>query len=361
MSRLALKTKRLLCLALLFPLLAACPQGEESGVQGVLLFGEHPLPGAQIEVYLKNDKDRSTLPFAVTSTDAEGRYRLNLPAGRYYLIGKKKEENAGRVRMLMAECPGNPVETDAAIKEIPPFSLHEMGQSGSLIPDPGTGVTGRIVAAGAPVAGAFVYIYTEEAAGLMGPSYGEAVQTGDDGRFRIDLQAGRYYLAARRRADGSRMGEVQPGDLNGTYPGNPVTVPRGSVASLGDFPLKTVDGGQRQERLSQGKFTKTKTFFSGRTVDQDGNPVSGVYAFAYLDSRMVGKPSYISDPSDDSGRFVLYLGDGGTYYIGARSTFGGPLEPGEWVGTYDGRPDHGVALSKDQSLPLGDLVVREVW
>jgi hypothetical protein len=354
-------TKRCLWLFLLLPLLTACPRGEESGLEGTLLFAEKPLAGAQLEVYLKNGKDRSTLPFAVTSTDAAGRYRLNLPAGRYFLIGKKKEEKAGRVRMLMAECPVNPVEVGNEFKKIEPFPLREMGQDGVPVPDPGTGVTGRIVAGGAPVAGAFVYVYSEDIAGLMGPSYGEAVQTALDGRFQIDLRAGRYYLAARLRSDGSRMGEPQPGDLNGTYPGNPVVVPRGTLASLGDFPLKPVDGSQRLERLKEGKFTKTKTFFSGRIVDQDSVPVEGVYVFAYLDSRMVGKPSYISDPSDGRGRYVLYLGAGGTYYIGARSTFGGPLEPGEWVGTYGDPPDNGMAVASGASFPLGDLVVREVW
>lgn len=53
-----------------------------------------------------------------------------------------------------------------------------------------------------------------------------------------------------------------------------------------------------------------------------------LYVFAYLDSRMVGKPTYISAASDAQGFYRLYLGTGGTYYLGARSTFGGPLEPG---------------------------------
>jgi hypothetical protein len=76
---------------------------------------------------------------------------------------------------------------------------------------------------------------------------------------------------------------------------------------------------------------------------------------------MVGKPTYLSAPSGDDGRFIIYLGDGGTYYLGARSSLGGPLEPGERVGTYDGDPRHAVTIERGQTTDIDTLVVREVW
>lgn len=343
-------------------LLGACTSGQESGLAGELHFQGRPLAGAQVEVYLKGEKDRSTLPFTVAVTDAGGRFRAALPAGRYFLIGKKREEGeGGRARMLMAECPANPLEVTSGVKSVPAFSLREMGRDGELVAEPGTGVAGRLTAGGQPVARAYVYVYTEEASGLMGPSFGEAVQTAADGTFRIDLPAGRYFLAARKRSDGSRMGEPSPGDLNGAYPGNPLSVVRGKVLELADFELKTVDGAEQAARLSQGKFARTETGLHGRIVDQDRRPVRGVYVFGYTDSRMVGKPSYISAPTGEDGAFRLFLGDGGTCYVGARSTFGGPMEPGEWVGTYEGRPDHGAVVKRGEALALGEIVVREVW
>jgi hypothetical protein len=230
-----------------------------------------------------------------------------------------------------------------------------------LLAEPGTGVGGRVTLAGQPVGGAYVYIYSEASAGLMGPSYGEAVRTGADGTFRVDLPAGRFYLAARKRADGSRSGEVAAGDLNGSYAGNPITVERGAYRKLGDFPLKPVAAAAHRQRQEQGTFAPTGTALTGRVIDQDGKPVQGVYAFAYLDSRMVGKPSYISAPSTADGRFEIRLGSGGSYYIGARSTYGGPLEPGEWVGTYDGQADHKAVAVKGESVDLKEIVVREVW
>lgn len=340
---------------------SGCQQSGETGLTGTLKFGDRPLAGAEVEVYLKGEKDRSTRPFAVGGTDQEGRFRILLPAGRYFLIGKKRDDRGGRTRILMAECPTNPVEVDGGIRELAPFTLREMGRDGTLVPDPGTAVSGRVVHHGEPVARAFVYVYTEDASGLMGPSYGEAVQAAEDGTFRIELPAGRYFLAARRRADGSRLGEPAPGDLNGSYPHNPVAVEKGQERDLGTFSLAAVDAEVQRQRRQAGKFAATPTGLTGRAVDKDGRPLADIYVFAYLDSRMVGKPTYISDPTGSDGRFRLNLGAADTYFIGARSAFGGPLEPGEWVGTFDGRADHGVRVEAGRKRDLGDLTLREVW
>ena len=342
-------------------LFMACTGRGESGLQGQILADDSPLANAAVEIYLKAEKDRSTLPFATTSTDAEGKFRINLPEGRYYIIGKKKISEEGRTRMLMAECPANPIEVTGQVHVVTPFALREMGRDGGLVPEPQTGLTGRLVYAGKPVSNGFVYVYTESASGLMGPSYGEAIRSDGDGRFRIDLPAGRFYLAARLRADGGRMGEPEVGDLNGTLPGNPVTVVSGRYHDIGDFALTRVDAVQREKRLAAGKFELTATRFEGQVVNRDGQPVDGIYVFAYLDSRMVGKPTHISAPTGDNGRYILNLGDGGTYYVGARSTYGGPLEPGEWVGTYDETADHAVQAESGKALTIADIVVREVW
>jgi hypothetical protein len=347
----------LLCL-----LAAACSPSGETGLEGTVLFAERPVAGATVEVYLRAEKDRATLPFTSVATDENGRYQLNLPAGRYYLIGKKKDESAdGRSRMLLGECPANPLEVEKAIGKAPTFSLREMGRDGELAGSADTGTRGRLMINGQPLAHAFVYVYTEKTGGLMGPSYGTAVQSDVDGRFTVNLPPGRYFLAARQRADGSRVGEVTGGDLNGVYPGNPIEVNKGQILDLGDFPLQPVDADRNRQRRAEGRFVVTDTALSGRVVDADREPVAGISVFAYLDSRMVGKPTYLSAPSDGDGRFVIYLGEGGTYFLGARGSLGGPLEPGERVGTYDGDPRHAVAVERGQSADIGTIQVREVW
>ncbi len=342
-------------------LLACSPDGE-SGLTGQLLFQDQPLVSAQVEIYLRADKDRSVQPFAVTSTDADGRYLVSLPEGSYFVIGKKRETtDDGRTRMLMAESPANPHQVLNVVSKVASFNLREMGREGLPVADASTGISGQITAQGDPVSRAFVYIYTETDSGLIGPSYGEAVQTDKEGRFTINLPVGRYSLVARKRADGSRSGALLPGDLNASYPGNPVEVRHGEIASLEDFSLSQVDAELHAQRQAEGVFDKTDTLLHGQIVDSDDLPVSEVYVFAYLDSRMVGKPVHMSVPTDGTGQFELFLSDGGTYYIGARSAFGGPLEPGEWVGTFDGEPDHKVVVERGASNDLGPIVVKEFW
>lgn len=343
-------------------LISGCSSDGDAGLHGILMFQNRPLAEASVEIYLKADKDRSVQPFSTAVTDSKGHYQVILPPGQYFLIGKKREATQdGRSRMLMAESPGNPHEVGQGIAEVSPFNLREMGREGLLAANGNTSLSGRVVFDNQPVARAFVYVYTETASGLMGPSYGEAVQTAQDGTFHIDVPAGRYSVVARKRLDGGRSGSLAPGDLNAPYEQNPVSVSSGQHRDLGQIVLRPVDSGVHARRQAEGVFAKTETRLSGQVTDPEGSPVTDVYVFAYLDSRMVGKPVHVSSPTDAEGYFELYVSAGGTYYVGARSSYGGPLEPGEWVGTYDGSPDHGITVSQGARNDLGTITVREFW
>lgn len=262
--------------------------------------------------------------------------------------------------MLMAECPGNPLEVVDGMLKVPTFSLREMGRDGRLVPEAATFVSGRVELDGTGVAGAFVYVYTEAQADLMGPSYAAVAETEAGGEFRIPLAAGEFWLAARKHLDGSRLGEPKPGDLTGSLK-KPLQLASGQTLEVGALPVTPVAVERYRERQAAGKFADSETAFIGRVLDSDGAPVAGIYVFAYLDSRMVGKPTYISDPSAVDGSYRLNLGRGGRYYLGARSAYGGPLEPGEWVGTYDQQAEHRADIETGRTLDLGPLQVREVW
>ncbi len=339
--------------------LQACSDGE-TGVKGQLLFHQKSLGQARVEFYLKSGNERSSSPFSVVTTDAAGTFRAQLPPGNYYLIGKKKEQGGGVNRMLMAEYPQNPVVVDKGFRVIEPLSLKEVGFEGAILSDGKTGASGQLLRDGKPLADAFVYVYTRGDS-LTGPSYGLVVRADEKGRFTLNLAPGSYWLAARKRSDGSRAGDPQAGDLNAEYPQNPVLLEGGEQRQLLDWSLQPVTDAAKQRRLAKGKFAQTSTWLSGRVVDEDRSPVAGIYLFAYRDNRMIGKPNFISMPTAEDGRFRIYLDKGGEFFIGARSTFGGPLEPGEWVGTYDDRPDHGVDVKPGQATDLGDILVREVW
>lgn len=341
-------------------LLQACHNGD-GGIEGRVLFQEKPLGQARVEFYLKNGTERSSAPFSVATTDAKGGFHAALPPGNYYLVGKKKEQGGGVNRMLMEEYPRNPVVVSSGYTSIEALTLKEVGFEGAISSDGQTAASGRLLADGEPLADAFVYVYTRGDS-LTGPAYGQVVQADEQGRFTLHLSPGKFWLAARKRHDGSRVGDPQAGDQSGEYPHNPLVLKRGDQVQLESWSLVTISAAARERRLAKGKFAHTSTWLSGRVIDKDHAPVSGIYLFAYRDSRMIGKPNFISEPTGADGRFKLYLDDGGgEFFVGARSTFGGPLEPGEWVGTYDGRPDHGTTAVADKATALGDILVREVW
>ncbi len=350
---------RRLCLMILLLSLQACTSGE-NGVEGQLLFEQQPLGQARVEFYLKRSTERSSAPFSVATTAADGTFRAALPAGKYYLVAKKKEQGGGVNRMLMAEYPQNPLVVKKGYAAITPLTLKEVGFEGAIRADGQTAASGQLLLTGKPLAEAFIYVYSRGDA-LTGPAYGQVVRADEQGRFTLQLSAGTFWLAARKRNDGSRVGDPVVGDLKGEYAGNPLVLKTGEQRKLAQWSLEPLSEGAKQRRLVDGKFTRTSTWLAGRVVDEDGGPVAGIYLFAYRDNRMIGKPNFISAQTGADGKFKIYLENGGEFFVGARSTYGGPLEPGEWVGTYDERPDHGVEAARNEATDLGDIVVREVW
>jgi hypothetical protein len=76
---------------------------------------------------------------------------------------------------------------------------------------------------------------------------------------------------------------------------------------------------------------------------------------------MLGRPAFISSPSDEEGRYRLEVSRGGLYYAAARSVIGRPPETGELMGFYDGRDDHSLVLKVGDRVDGIDIMVREVW
>jgi hypothetical protein len=76
---------------------------------------------------------------------------------------------------------------------------------------------------------------------------------------------------------------------------------------------------------------------------------------------MIGRPFAISGRTREDGSFVVYLPKPGKFYVGARSEYGGPLSPGEWVGTYDGTPDHSLEIGEGETKEGIRIRVVEKW
>ena len=80
--------------------------------------------------------------------------------------------------------------------------------------------------------------------------------------------------------------------------------------------------------------TQTDTGIRGKLVDSVGKPVPGSFALAYSDPDIKRLPDYASTLSDGNGNFVIYLPQGGIYFLGARIHAWDMPRPGELYGKF---------------------------
>ncbi len=356
--------KILITLFIIFLLaVSGCKSSKESKITGLVNYNSSPFGGVNIEIYLQKSKDKSRPPFQSGETGADGTFTITLPPGRYYIIAKKRFIDSGITKMLFGEYPKNPVVLKSGkIVKLAPFSLFDMGGEKYEAAE-GAGVTGKVIAANGDAKGAYLYVYPETNPNMIGPSYVVARELKADGAFKINLLPGKYHIAARQRVNRTKLGYLNIGDLTVDYKKNPMEVKSNDYLDLGELTLRPVDEKKLDGIKNDTAALEFGTKIIGNVSGEDEGPVRGVYIYAYKDSKMVGKPEAISKKSDSKGNYVLYIPASSTkkYYIGARSTFGGPLEPGEYVGTYNENQEHKLDIAGKRDITGIDIIVKEVW
>jgi hypothetical protein len=197
-----------------------------TGVAGVVLDNGVPAPEVRVSAYLSPAGGFRGLGFAASApTGPDGGFVLELPAGKYYLVARKRAGGgvAGPLRKgdLFGYYAANPVAVKAG--DVVPVSIPvtplRLRNTPSYSPDfpAAASIGGRILdARGVPVRGAYAALY-ENPELLNRPAFlSEA--TGADGFYRIPVPVpGKYFLGARTGYGGSPA----PGDLYGRYEGNP--------------------------------------------------------------------------------------------------------------------------------------------
>ncbi len=212
-----------------------------------------------------------------------------------------------------------------------------------------TGITGQIVNKldGAPITGAYVNVYPDTLSNLLGPSQFISSPTGSDGRYMIAAPPGTYYIVARKRMSGDPSGPLSPGDLFSEHQRIITTVVEGEL-SMVDLTVAPVKAPMFFKKAV--KEQKTQTGIRGVLVDAVGNPVPGSFAVAYTDTDVKRLPDFASTLSDGEGKFVLYLPDAGTYYLGARVHAWDMPHPGELYGKYGNETPIPVKLNKGEFI-----------
>jgi hypothetical protein len=292
-------------------------------------------------------------------TDADGVYRFPPVApGEYRLTAEARREGkvwgalSGKNPVQLAPGSDAWIGLQAVPRDAP--AMRELPGGAT-----GFGALGGVVRfEGAPVEGAVVSLYLDEDEGLRGPGFRQSPPTGPDGAYALEeVPEGRYFVVARRRQAGGGFGPVREGDLYGAVLASPVAVEERRETRVDVHLVRK----ERDDDPNADLLARSGTGLRGTVRDPEGNPVAGVYVFAYR-NRIVGHgmPDYLTLPTGPDGTFALSLGTGGLFYVGARERSGGSPAPGEHFGFYEGSPDHGIAVPPGRVVAGIEIVVRRV-
>ncbi len=296
-------------------------------------------------------------------TDPEGKASFVLSPGKYFLVVRwRKDGDYGRPIApgdRFAYFGGNPVYVAPGGGRELFIDLEEfrnpLPSAGG--PGGGTGVSGHVRAGDDPVEGAHVSAYVHGDTGFREIGFAVSSPTDRAGGFALELPPGNYYLVARRRASGSVAGPLRKGDYFGYFPANPVSVSRGAFTPV-LIPMTLLK--LRNIPVYSGSYASAASI-EGRILGRDGSPREGVYAALYDNPEMLNRPVFLSDVTGEDGRYRLPVPVSGTYYLGARTGYGGSPSPGDLYGRYEGNPMHTVTVKDGDHLIGIDIAVFEVW
>lgn len=342
-----------LLFALFLPSPVSADRGEDpTGVEGLAAYRGDFVPGAVVIAFRHAGPGKESTPLAVSApTDDDGRYRLLLPAGKYYLLALKSDPplwpTSLRAGDLFCYYLGNPVPVDEGKMTRVGFNMIKVPADDQPLPAERGGVAGKVVFEGRPLGRSYVYVYRDRATNFRG--MGVATIPADAaGMFRITLAPGRYYLLGRKRKAGGMFGPPGKDDHIGYYFGNPVEVREKEVRDV------TLEMTTRIDLLEELWFKEGKGsgWFNGRVTDHGGRPVAGLYVLFYSGTQLSGTPAFIAGPTDGAGDFQVRAAPG-RYRLLARSSIGGPPTEGEWYGVYRGlRGEEEVEASSGEKIMI---------
>jgi len=207
----------------------------------------------------------------------------------------------------------------------------------------GTGIQGHVFveASGAVLPDGYVNIYPDAVTNLLGPSKFMSIPTDAEGNFQMEVPPGVYYVVARKRLSGQPTGPLSPGDYYSEHQRLVTKVEPGKIVVV-ELPVAVMKAPMFFN--SRQTDQQTTTGIKGVLVNPEGQPVRGGFAMAYVDQEMKRLPDYISTLSDEKGQFILYLPEGGTYFLGARIQAWDMPTHGEPYGVYGGETAEAVQV-----------------
>lgn len=172
---------------------------------------------------------------------------------------------------------------------------------------------------------------------------------GKEGRFSVEVKKGTYYLQVAQKSPGAEVGPAVEKEylyFHGDADGNarPLVVGGNDHINLGRLKafLWSPDMVKRDKGI---------TSVEGVVVDTDGTPVERAIVLAYYNPEGNGRPVFVSDRTDNKGRYQLRTNDGGTFYLKVRSVVGGGKpSSGEYLNTTKEFIPVAVTLKKNERV-----------
>jgi hypothetical protein len=294
-------------------------------VRGVFAVRLSPVAGGVVRAYASAEKGFFGEDYvAEATTDADGIFRLALPPGRYFIVGRA-EVPAGTLFAFTGRNPvsvslGDILEVGLPAVAAPPRSLPAAAASR-------TSIAVRTTLSGSAASGVTVQAFRSDAPDLRGT--GEAASLTDaKGEAVLYLPPGRYVFSARKRAAGPAIGRVDEGGLFGVYPFSPVELPPGSTLAI-EIPLfekrgllDDADGDAPAAHPSDLRCEGTATL--------SGEAAHGYIVFFYRPPETIGRPEARSSVVSPEGRFTVLLPAEGEYLAFLRRSVSGlPGDAGE--------------------------------
>jgi hypothetical protein len=75
----------------------------------------------------------------------------------------------------------------------------------------------------------------------------------------------------------------------------------------------------------------------------------------YTSKEINGRPDYMSRPSDDKGRFKVYIAETGRFFIIGRIKYGGPPKLEEPYGNYN---EEGIEIKNNQEIKNIEIILK---
>jgi len=281
------------------------------------LYEGKALSFATVKVWQKASVIRSDNPDYIYKTNENGIAKISLDSGEYYVFAEKKVNDIN----LFGFYGQNPV----SVRKNTEISLNLVKLSDNiLIKKRESGVEGVVRHDGKPVGNVSVLVYLDLTSDLKGPAYLSTV-TDEQGRFSLDISDGSYFFVFRKKNE-ELFGPPSPGDFVGIFPIFPLEVNGGGYlmqVSLLKIPEKMKSNLQQKSYI-----------IKGQVLDKKKKPKKGVYVVLYEDYTLLGKPDYVSHPTDEKGNFRIYVKKPGTFFVVLRKSLGDTPQLGEDVSSF---------------------------